>query len=69
MTLRLMLLAAAVGGIAMWRVRIKRPFGQVRLMPWNGILFASLLALLVLAAHMLSLVTGSPVGQQLYRVP
>lgn len=57
----LMLLAAAVVGASLWGTRRKvRRLGDVSYVPWHGLLFIGILAFCVLAAHVVTLVTGIP---------
>lgn len=60
-TVTLMLLAAAVVGASLWGTRRKvRRLGDVSYVPWHGLLFIGILAFCVLAAHLVTLVTGVP---------
>jgi uncharacterized membrane protein len=51
--------AAALLLWALWGVRRKRPFGEVSLMPWHGMLLIGIIACAMLGAHLLSLLTGA----------
>lgn len=54
-TLAVAAVAAALFLWSLWGSRRKRPLGEVSLMPWNGILFVSLIGLIFMAAHLLTL--------------
>lgn len=58
----LILLAAGllVIGVSAWQVR--RPYepGRLPWVPWTAILFLGLLVSIVMAAHLITLVTGEP---------
>lgn len=51
--------AAALLLWSLWGVRRKRPFGEVSLMPWHGMMLVAILAVAVFGAHLLSLLTGA----------
>lgn len=55
MTLTALAVAAFIAVIALWQARRARPFGSVALVPWNGLLFVALVALIVLTVHWLAL--------------
>jgi len=59
-TLSLMAAAFAAFGLATWRARRGHPPGKPPLIPYGVIQFAALLAVLLLAGHVISLVTGEP---------
>ena len=52
--------AAALTGLALWGTRRKRGFAEVSYVPWHGLLFVGILAICVLAAHLVTLLTGVP---------
>ena len=54
---------------ALWGVRRKRPFGEVSLVPWHGILLVAILSMAMLGAHLLSLLTGAHLPMQGYGGP
>lgn len=62
MRLTLAWLAAAVlvAAFANWRARRPHELGQLPLVPWNGVQFLALLAIIMLLAHVVSLATGTP---------
>ena len=54
-----MLAAGAVATLwSLWGTRRKRAFGTVTLVPWNGIMFVGVLALVLGAAHLATLLGG-----------
>lgn len=57
-TLCILLAALAVGGFANWQLR--RPFHQraLKMVPWMGVQFLIAVVMIVMAAHLVSLVTG-----------
>ena len=59
-------LVAALGalGLAIWRQRRARP-GHPPLVPWGGVQFLAVLAAVLMAAHLVSLLTGSPLAGRL----
>jgi hypothetical protein len=59
-TLALLAGAAALIGLSLWGTRRKRAFGQISYVPWHWLLFVGILAFCVLAAHLVTLLTGVP---------
>ena len=59
-TVALMAAAAALIGISLWGTRRKRGFAEVSYVPWHGLLFVGILAFCVLAAHLVTVLTGVP---------
>ena len=57
-TLSICAAALAVGIFANWQLR--RPFHQrvLQMVPWMGVQFLMLVVVIVMAAHLVSLVTG-----------
>jgi hypothetical protein len=51
-------IAAALAAFAWWgdRHRRKYPHGPVALLPWHGLMFVSLVALLFMGVHLLTLI-------------
>ena len=47
-------------GLAIFSLRRKRPFGQLRLIPWEGILFVAIVAFILFARHMLDVMGIGP---------
>jgi len=59
-TLVVLTLAAAVFGLANWRSRRPRPPGEVSLVPWTAVQFLAAVAILLMLAHLVTLMTGRP---------
>jgi hypothetical protein len=59
-------LVTAVFGLCWLRERRPRQFGEVRMFPYIPVMMICLVLLLGLVAHVISLLTGSPVGGQGY---
>lgn len=59
-TLILMAVAAAALGLATWAARREYVPGRPPLVPYGLIQFVALLAFLLLAGHVVTLVTGTP---------
>ncbi|MFC3711636.1 hypothetical protein ACFOMD_03580 [Sphingoaurantiacus capsulatus] len=60
-TVTLMLFAAALVGGSLWGTRRKvKRLGDVSYVPWNGLMFLGILVFCVLAAHLVTLMTGVP---------
>lgn len=57
-------LAVAVFALCWLRERRPRRFGETRLFPYIPVMMVCLVAILGLLAHLLSLVTGKPVGSR-----
>lgn len=56
----LLVAAALLVGVSLLGARRKPRFGQVSWMPWHGLLFVGILAFCMLAAHLVTLLTGVP---------
>lgn len=59
-TVVLMLVAATLAALGLWGARRKRGFAEVSYVPWHGLLFVGILGFCVLAAHLVTLLTGVP---------
>lgn len=59
-TLIVMAVAGVVFVVALVRHRRPRELGEVSLLPYGGIQFLALVVAVLMAAHLISLVTGSP---------
>jgi hypothetical protein len=59
-TVAVLLAAAAVFGWANWRQRRGHPPGEPSLVPYTLIQMVAVVAFMVMAAHMISLLTGTP---------
>ena len=59
-------LAAALGalGVAIWRQRRTRP-GHPPMVPWGGIQFLAVLSAVLMVAHLVSLLSGTPLAGRL----
>lgn len=57
-TLSICAIALAIGAFGNWQLR--RPFHKrvLQMVPWMGVQFLALVVLIVMAAHLVSLVTG-----------
>lgn len=51
-TLTVMTAALAIGLLSLWQVRRKRKPGPPPWVPWHGLLFVALLALIACGAHL-----------------
>ncbi len=61
-TIMLLLAAALIAGLANWRERRPRALGDVPLLPYPAIQMLALALAILLLAHLISLVTGLPLG-------
>lgn len=59
-TISLMVAAAVLVALSLWGARRKRGFAEVSYVPWHGLLFVGILGFCVLAAHLVTLLTGVP---------
>jgi len=59
-TLVVLALAGAVFGFANWRSRRPRAPGEVSLVPWTAVQFLAAVAVLLMLAHLVTLMTGRP---------
>jgi uncharacterized membrane protein YidH (DUF202 family) len=57
-TLVVVVLAAAVAGFANWRERRRHPMGEPPLISYTAIQMLAIVIALVMAAHLVSLLTG-----------
>lgn len=64
-TLAVLGVALAVAGLAVWRDRRPPDLGRPWRMPWKAVLAVALLTLLVMLAHLVTLVSGRPFGGRL----
>jgi hypothetical protein len=62
-TIASLVAAFAVAALANWQMR--RPFNRrwLPVVPWLGVQFVAVAVLLVMAAHLISLLTGHPFGR------
>ncbi len=59
-TISVLLVASAVFGWANWRARKPVEFGRVRMVPYTAIMFAALLVVLLMVAHIMTLLGVEP---------
>ena len=59
-TLFLLAAAAAVFVVALYQHRRPRELGYVSLLPYGGIQFAALVLAVLMVAHLISLLSGTP---------
>ena len=59
-TLVVLVAAAVVFGFANWRSRRPRMPGEVSLVPWTGVQFLAAVAIVLMLAHLVTLLTGRP---------
>ena len=59
-TLVILAVAAVVFGFANWQSRRPRKPGEVSLVPWVGVQFLAAVAILLMLAHLVTLLTGHP---------
>ncbi len=60
MTLAILAASVAVGVLLLWLERRPREFGKVRLVPTTPLLFLVLVVVMLMGAHLLTLVGASP---------
>jgi hypothetical protein len=58
-TLAILLGAALVFATALWRQRRDQP-GNPALIPWGGVQYLALIVAILMAAHLVTLLTGTP---------
>ena len=66
-TLIVLLLALAVAGFANWRERRPRPLGHPPLVPYTAIQMVALVVVILMLAHLVSLLSGQPLTGRLFR--
>jgi hypothetical protein len=59
-TLGLLAAALATFGGALYAARRPAPPGEPRMVPWTGIQFVSLVVVVLMLAHLVTLATGTP---------
>jgi hypothetical protein len=69
LTITLIVLIAAAIAFTLVTILARRPAvpGQVRLIPLGAIQFVSLLVVILMAAHLVSLLTGNPLTSRYFR--
>jgi len=66
-TLIVLLLALVVAGLANWRERRPRPLGDPPLVPYTAIQMVALVVVILMLAHVVSLLSGQPLTGRLFR--
>ncbi|MTJ81020.1 MAG: hypothetical protein F8N37_08385 [Telmatospirillum sp.] len=64
-TLSIFVAAVALFGVCWALERRPRSLGRVRLFPYIPVMMICLVVILGMAAHLISLLTGQPVGRQM----
>jgi hypothetical protein len=60
LTLAVLLAALAIAGLANWRERRPSDFGRPPLVPYATIQLIAVVVIILMAAHLISLLTGHP---------
>ena len=66
-TIAVLLAALLVAGIANWRERRPRDLGRPSLVPYSAIQALAVLVIILMLAHLASLLTGTPLHGRLLR--
>jgi uncharacterized membrane protein YidH (DUF202 family) len=66
-TLTLLVLALAVAGFANWQERRPRPLGNPPLVPYTAIQMVAVVVIILMLAHVVSLLSGQPLIGRLFR--
>ena len=66
-TLVLLGLALAVAGFANWQERRRRPLGDPPLVPYTAVQMLAIVVAILMAAHLVSLLTGQPLTSRFLR--
>jgi hypothetical protein len=66
-TLVVLVLAVAVAGFANWRERRQRPTGNPPLFSYTAIQMLAIVVAILMAAHLVSLLTGHPLTSRFLR--
>lgn len=67
LTLAILLAALAIAGLANWRERRPRPLGRPPMVPYIAIQAIAILVIILMLAHLVSLLTGTPLKGRLAR--
>ncbi|MDX1542152.1 MAG: hypothetical protein R3349_12185 [Geminicoccaceae bacterium] len=59
-TIAVLVLALGLAGIANWRERRPREIGQPPLLPWIAVQMVAVVVAILMLAHLVSLLTGTP---------
>jgi hypothetical protein len=65
LTVACLLAALLVGGLANWRERRPRDLGRPSLVPYSAIQVLAVLVIILMLAHLVSLLTGHPLEGRL----
>jgi hypothetical protein len=60
LTISILIVALLIAGLANWRERRPRPIGQPSLVPYTAIQILAVLVIILMLAHLVSLLTGHP---------
>jgi uncharacterized membrane protein YidH (DUF202 family) len=66
-TLVALVLAVAVAGLANWQERRQRPVGNPPLVSYTAIQMIAIVVAILMAAHLVSLLTGHPLTSRFLR--
>jgi hypothetical protein len=66
-TLVVLVLAVALAGFANWQERRQRPVGDPPLISYTAIQMLAIVAAILMAAHLVSLLTGHPLTSRFLR--
>ncbi|GAB3121983.1 hypothetical protein [Novispirillum itersonii] len=64
-TLTVILVSAAVVGVAVWRDRMPPELGKIWHFPWRPLAAVAILAILLALAHLVTLLSGRPFSGRL----
>ena len=67
LTIAVLLAALLIAGIANWRERRPRDLGQPSLVPYSAIQVLAVLVIILMLAHLVSLLAGAPLEGRLLR--
>ena len=67
LTIAVLLAALLIAGIANWRERRPRDLGQPSLVPYSAIQVLAVLVIILMLAHLVSLLAGAPLKGRLLR--
>lgn len=60
LTISILIVALLIAGLANWRERRPRPVGKPSLVPYIAIQILAVLVIILMLAHLVSLLTGHP---------
>jgi uncharacterized iron-regulated membrane protein len=60
LTISILIAALLIAGLANWRERRPRPLGKPPLVPYTAIQILAVLVIILMLAHLVSLLTGHP---------